>query len=162
MSLTVRRASECDIPAMLRLWREMMDWHAAVEPRFRPLPCPGGERAWEDHLRRDIWENQDWCVFVAEMDGKLVGQIIGWVRDPVPVFEPVRYGYITDAVVTNSARRQGVGQALFSALKAWFREQGVTTLQLQIAHNNPTAQAFWRAMGGTDYMHTLWCDLEEE
>ena len=87
--------------------------------------------------------------------------MIGCVRDQIPVFEPVRYGYVTDAVVTESARHQGVGRALFAALKSWFREQGVTHLQLQIAHRNPLARSFWRGMGCTDYMHTLWYDVEE-
>ena len=32
--------------------------------------------------------------------------------------------------------------------------------QLQVAHNNPAAQAFWRAMGCTDLLNTLWYNLE--
>ena len=160
MTVAVRHASDQDISGILCLWREFMDWHAMVESRFRPLAAPEGENAWHKFLQKDIWGNENWCILVAEMDGVLVGQMIGCVRDQVPVFEPARYGYVTDAVVTDSARHQGVGQALFAALKSWFREQGVTHLQLQIAHNNPSAQSFWRRLGCTDYMHTLWYDME--
>jgi ribosomal protein S18 acetylase RimI-like enzyme len=138
----------------------MMDFHAEADPRFRPAPSPQAEEAWEEFLRIDIWENKDWCVLVAEADGELVGQIMGAVRDPYPVFEPGRYGYVTDVVVDPAVRRSGVGRALFAALKMWFREKGVTHLQLQVAHKNVASQAFWRAMGCTDYMHTLWYDLE--
>ena len=162
MDFTIRPGTETDIPEMLRLWREMMDFHARVEPRFRPLPPPAGEQAWEGYLRHDIWGNEDWCVFVAEADGRLIGQILGVLRDSVPVFEPERFGYVTDVVVDPAARRSGVGLALFEALKAWFRERDVPRLQLQVAHNNPISQAFWRAMGCTDYMDTLWYDLEAE
>jgi ribosomal protein S18 acetylase RimI-like enzyme len=85
---------------------------------------------------------------------------MGVVRDQVPVFEPERYGYVTDIVVDPAARGSGVGQVLFEALKAWFRERGVSNLELQVAYNNSVSQAFWRAMGCTDYMDTLWYDLE--
>ena len=162
MDFIIRSGTEEDLPAMLRLWREMMDFHARVEPRFRPLPPPAGEQAWEKHLRESIWGDKDWRVFVAEAEGELIGQIMGVVRDQVPVFEPERYGYVTDIVVDPAARGSGVGQALFEALKAWFRERGVSNLELQVAYNNPVSQAFWRAMGCTDYMDTLWYDLEAE
>lgn len=160
MDFIIRSGTEEDLPAMLRLWREMMDLHARVEPRFRPLPLPSGEQAWEKHLRESVWGDKDWRVFVAEAEGELIGQIMGVVRDQVPVFEPERYGYVTDIVVDPAARGSGVGQALFEALKAWFRERGVSHLELQVAYNNPVSQAFWRAMGCTDYMDTLWYDLE--
>jgi len=162
MEFTVRPGTETDVAEMLRLWREMMDFHHRVEPRFRPLPPPAGEQAWETYLREDIWGNEDWCVFVAEADGRLIGQIMGVRRDCVPVFVPQPFGYVTDVVVDPAARRSGVGVALFEALKAWFRQRGVSYLQLTVAHNNPVSQAFWRAMGCTDYMDTLWYDLEAE
>jgi len=158
----IRPGTEDDLPEMLRLWREMMDFHARLEPRFRPLPPPAGEQAWEKHLREGVWGNESWCVFVAEADGRLIGQIMGVLRDQLPVFEPERYGYVTDVVVDPAARRHGVGRALFEALKAWFCERGVSHLQLGVAHNNPVSQAFWRAMGCTDYTDILWCDLEAE
>ncbi len=160
MDFAIRPGIEEDLPDMLRLWREMMDFHARVEPRFRPLPPPAGEQAWEKHLREHVWGNEDWCVFVAETGGRLVGQIMGTLRDHAPVFEPERYGYVTDIVVDPGARRSGVGRALFEALKAWFRERGIPHLQLQVAHNNAVSQAFWRAMGCTDRMDTLWYDVE--
>ncbi len=162
MTFTIRPGDEKDMPAMLRLWREMMDFHAQVEPRFRPAPAPAGEQAWEKHVRDDIWGREDWCVFVAEKEGELIGQIMGTLRDPYPVFKPGRYGYVTDIVVDPAVRRGGVGQALFEALKAWFRERGASHLELQVAHNNLVSQAFWRAEGCTDYMDALWYNLETE
>lgn len=162
MEFTVRPGTVEDISDMLQLWREMMDFHARLEPRFRPLPTPAGERAWEKHLREHVWGNEDWCVFVAEADGRLVGQIMGMLRDSVPVFEPGRHGYVTDVVVDPAARRSGVGRALFDALKGWFRERSVSHLELMVAHDNPASQGFWRAVGCADYMDILWYDLEVE
>jgi ribosomal protein S18 acetylase RimI-like enzyme len=162
MSFEIRAGSEQDLPHMLRLWREMMDFHAQAEPRFRPKPSPAGEQAWERYLREDVWGNERWCVLVAEEDKRLIGQIMGTLRNTVAVFEPEQYGYVTDIVVDPEGRRRGVGAALFEALKAWFLERGASHLRLQAAHNNQASQAFWRAMGCEDYTDLLWYDLEAE
>jgi len=42
--ITVRRATGIDVPDILPLWKEMMAFHAALDPRFRP--APGGDVHW--------------------------------------------------------------------------------------------------------------------
>jgi ribosomal protein S18 acetylase RimI-like enzyme len=160
MDFAIRPGTEKDLPAMLLLWREMMDFHARPEPRFRPLSSPAGEQAWAKFMSEDVLGKEDWCVFVAESGGELVGQIIGLVRDRYPVFEPEQFGYVSDIVVHPRARRNGIGKALVNALVAWFRERGARQIELQVAHRNPVSQAFWRAVGCTDYMDTLRYELE--
>jgi ribosomal protein S18 acetylase RimI-like enzyme len=149
-----------DLTEMSRLWREMMDYHAKVEPRFRPLSPPAGEEARMNHMRKDVFESEDSCIF-AEMDGKIVGQMIGLLRDEYAVIEPAQFGYVTDVAVDPAVRRWGVGRALFEAVKIWFREKDVARLRMMVAHNNPVSQPFWRAMGCTDYVDVLWYDLTE-
>ena len=158
---SVRPATEGDLVEMSRLWREMMDYHAKAEPRFRPLPPPAGEEAWMHHMRKDVFGSEGSCIFVAEMGNRIVGQMIGLLRDEYAVFQPRQYGYVTDVAVDPAARRSGVGRALFEAVANWFRERGVSHLRLMVAHNNPISQPFWRAMGCTDFMDVLWYDLME-
>ena len=162
MQVTVRPATNADVSIIVNLWWEMKDFHACVEPRFHPLPQSEAKEVWEKHLREGILGKEDWCVLVAEADGQVMGMMIGSVRNPYPVFQQERHGFIADASVAPDARRSGVGRALFEALKVWFREKGVSYIQLEAGHNNPTSQAFWQAMGCTYYMDTLWCDLGTE
>jgi ribosomal protein S18 acetylase RimI-like enzyme len=145
---------------MLKLWREMMDFHAQFDPRFVPLPAPEGEQTWRGYLEADIMGHDDWCVLVAEADGCLVGHMIGQVRDPIPVFQGERFGHVADVSVTSSSRRQGIGRQLFAAMCDWFRQQGADHIRLEAAHSNPVSRAFWRDMGFTDYMVTMWRDLD--
>ena len=160
MGLVIRRGTKSDTKEVLRLWRGMMELHAQADGRFRPRPAPFGEQAMEQHLADGVWDRDDVCVYVAEDEGRLVGQIIGMMREPYPVFEPGRYGYVTDIVVDEPARRKGVGRALFLALREWFRAQGADHIRLRAAHRNRAGQAFWRAVGFSDYMDVLWCDLK--
>lgn len=161
MVFTIRQAAETDIEAILDLWWEMMDFHARVDARFHPLPRAEAAEAWEKHLREDILGKDGWCVLVADSGDHLVGMLIGSLRDPYPVFEPERYGFVAGAVVAPDVRRSGVGRAMFNELKAWFREQGVSHAQLEVSHLNATSQGFWRAMGCTGYMDTMWVDVTD-
>jgi ribosomal protein S18 acetylase RimI-like enzyme len=161
MSITIRQATEKDTDTIVDLWWEMMDFHARIDARFRPLPEAEAMEAWEKHLRADILGKEEWCVLIAECDGQVVGLMVGGLRDPYPVFVPERYGFVANAVVAPHARRSGVGRALFAALKTWFREQGVSHAQLEVGHLNPTSQGFWRAMGCTGYMDTMWVELTD-
>ena len=76
MSCTIRAATRDDLPQMLQLWREMMDFHAARDPRFRPMASPEGENAWASYLRKDILDSDTWCALVAVEDQSLLGKII--------------------------------------------------------------------------------------
>jgi ribosomal protein S18 acetylase RimI-like enzyme len=162
MQVSVRPATEADVSAIVNLWWEMMDFHARVEPRFHPIPQPDAKKILEKHLCDDVLGKEDWCVLVAEIDGQVAGMMIGTLRDPYPVFKPERHGFVSDASVAPDARRSGVGQALFEALRTWFREKGVSHIQLEVSYNNPASRPFWRAMGCTDYMDIMWYDLETE
>jgi ribosomal protein S18 acetylase RimI-like enzyme len=159
MELEVREAAEEDAPAMLGLWREMMDFHAELDPRLRPLAPPEGERGWEKHLREDLLEKESACVLVAKRDGRVVGMIAGLLRDVYPVFEPEQRGFVSDISVAADARRQGVGRALFESLQAWFKHRGASHVEVRVADANPVSRAFWAAMGCRDYMHDLWWEV---
>jgi ribosomal protein S18 acetylase RimI-like enzyme len=158
--IVVRAAVPTDLPAMLRLWREMMDYHAAADPRFRPKPSPDGELAWERFIGEHAWSDDNWCVLVAVEGHSLVGHVVGALREPYPVYTGGRYGVVLDMVVARSARRRGIGQALFAALKEWFIGRGAEHIEMSVAHRNAASQAFWRAMGCADYMDRLWYELE--
>jgi ribosomal protein S18 acetylase RimI-like enzyme len=162
MALEIRPATEEDLPQMVHLWREMMDYHARCDARFQPKPSPEAERAWTKYVQDTIWTSDEWCVFVAERDGELVGQICGELREAVPVFRSHTYGYVTDIVVDPATRRLGIGRALLDALREWMAERGADHLQLQVLHANPASQAFWRAMGCSDYSDVMWYDFEEQ
>lgn len=97
---------------------------------------------------------------MAEDNGRLLGQILGELREPAPVFQPATYGYVTDIVVDPEARRTGIGRALFGALRDWMVERGADYLRLQVLEKNKASQAFWRALGCTDHSDILWYHLE--
>jgi ribosomal protein S18 acetylase RimI-like enzyme len=154
--VVIRQATPDDVGGILPLWNELMDYHAALDARFQP--APSAEENWAEILF-DWLRDDDACVLVADAGGKLVGFIIGLVRENPPVLLPPKYGLVTDICVDPAWRRQGIGGRLFEALIVWFREKGLFVVQLSVAHRNPVSQAFWRAMGCAHYLERLWFEI---
>jgi ribosomal protein S18 acetylase RimI-like enzyme len=156
--MVIREAVPSDLEGLVELWIELMDYHRERDPFFR--------RSVDGHTRfRDFvvtkMEAEEAILLVAEQHGTLVGFSMAMVRDYPPVFETIRHGFIQDAVVTERARRQGVGRRLYEETLAWLREQGVSRIELEVATSNPVSQAFWYAMGFRDSIKRLALDLEQ-
>jgi ribosomal protein S18 acetylase RimI-like enzyme len=154
--VVIRQATRKDAGRILPLWTEMMNVHAALDERFRP--APDGEKHWAEVLRSWL-RDDDCCVLVADAEGHLVGYIVGMMRENPPVLLPPTYGLVSDICVDPAWRQQGIGRRLFEALKAWFKEKELFTVQLNVAHFNPVSQAFWRAVGCEDFMDRFWLGL---
>ena len=154
---TIRQATPADVPAILPLWREMMEHHHALDSRFQPDPAGA---ATFDQALLDWLQNPNILILVADAGSELIGFAVGIDRENPPVLLPPRYGYITDMAVTAAHRRQGVARALLADLTDWFTKRGLASIRLNVAHFNPQSQGFWRAMGFTDYTEILWRDIE--
>jgi ribosomal protein S18 acetylase RimI-like enzyme len=152
MTLVVRRAQLTDVPSLGELWQELAEIHASFAPEWEIVP--GAAAMWRAHASQMLGQ-VDRCVLVAELDGTLVGFIIGQITSNPPTFRVKRTGHVNDAIVTSSVRRRGVGEALFEALQSWFKEKRITIVHLSAAIANSEGQAFWHKMGFQDQMSRM-------
>jgi ribosomal protein S18 acetylase RimI-like enzyme len=153
----IREAHSDDVEGLVELWIELMDFHRDRDPFF--------SRSDDAHDRfgefiKTKMESDEAVVLVAEQDGSLIGFSMAMVRDYPPVFETVRHGFIQDVIVTERARRQGIGKQLYEETLAWIRSQGISRVELEVASSNPVSQAFWYQMGFHDSIKRLALDLE--
>jgi ribosomal protein S18 acetylase RimI-like enzyme len=149
MGVTIRRATDSDLDALVRLWKELADYHADLAPEFEL--APQAEDRFRDHLA-GLVQDQYNCVLLAEDEGHAIGFIIGAVQENPPVFLEKSVGHIGSAVVTTDCRRRGVGTLLLAEIRRWFRERGVRYIHLSVAAANPAGIGFWRKMGFQDSM----------
>lgn len=148
----VRTAREQDGPALLELWRELMDHHQAIDPRFR-LSTHADER-FLAYL--ELASNRDdYRVRVATVGGAAVGFAVACVLPNSPVYRARWIGYINDLCVTARLRRRGIGRLLVDDAIAWLRAFGADSIEVYVAHANTEARAFWRRVGGRDYLERL-------
>ena len=149
----IRRAAADDVEALLDLWEELMRYHARLDRRFRATV--DAREPFRETLEQWMADESK-QVLVAESEGKMIGYTIGHLAENPPIFELRHYGHVSDICVAPEWRRKGIGRKLFGALRNWFRQHGLSVLQLSVAARNPVSQAFWRQMGFEEFTHKMW------
>ena len=142
--MTVRRAEEKDIPVLLHLLEQVNLVHHMGRPDlFKKTTKYGAEDLM--HLLSD----PDRPVFVCEADGTVLGHAFSIMQ----VFQNDRMSvdrrtlYIDDICVDESARKRGVGKALYQYCESYARESGCYNLTLNVWTCNPSAMRFYEKMG---------------
>ena len=149
--MVVRRARIEDVEPIVRLWREMWEFHEPLDPRFEVSPAADlvMEKWVEESLR-----SERSALFVAEeAPGALGGYCHAMILENPPVVPWQFYGYVSEVAVYR--RREGVGTSLLEAAHAWFREKGLPYVEVNVSVKNPAARAFWRKRGYSEFLERL-------
>lgn len=158
--LVVRAARPEDVDEILRLWVQMVDFHADRDAALRMRTDTEAQESMRTYFRAGL-ENPDGLLLVAEIahaEG-LAGFLFAHIRTISPLALPPTAGFISDLCVDDRWRRHGIGRELYLAARDWFRERGQTVIRLNAATTNPVAQTFWRAMGASELMVLMKIDI---
>jgi ribosomal protein S18 acetylase RimI-like enzyme len=151
----VRRARIEDLDQVVRLWREMWDYHVPFDPRFRATAA--AETVMAGWIEENMGSPRS-AVFVAEeAPGALDGYCLAMILENPPVLPHQFYGYVSEISVRG--KRRGVGSELLRAAHAWFREQGLPYAEVNVSVRNAAARAFWRRHGYGDFLERLRTEL---
>ncbi len=157
-TVTIREVEPRDEGAIARLWLELSEYHVALDPRL-PVPVDGAAELYATRLleRRD---DQYTRTYVAEVDGEVVGYVLGAVIDMLPdLFAHDDVGFIADIYVAESYRRHGIARRLVEAINGWFVGEGVSHTEWQVAAANESGRRFWEAVGGRPLIVRMRVDL---
>ena len=161
VDVVIRRARPGDAEEIGKLWAALVAHHHELDPALPAAAADGPQRyarAVGDHLR-----SPSTAVWVAELDGRVVGYALGMVADMISSFfahEPT--GFIADLFVSPACRRSGIGRRLVAALMDWFAGRGVQKYEWHVAARNEDAQAFWRALGGAPVLVRMHAERQTE
>ncbi len=157
METTIRKARLEDIDRIVELWMEMMSDHQRFDPRL--VLAANASAEYRKYASYYI-AHADSSVYVAELSNKeVVGYCLAFISQNLPMFEPETYGFISDLVVTEKQKRQGIGAALISQVKQWFQRQAVKNIQLQVYSHNTAGKQFWKKIGFESFFERLWLDI---
>lgn len=157
MSVSIRKATFEDLKPILDLWDEMMGEHQRQDPRIHLADT--ALAAYRAYVGYHLAHTES-CIRVADADGEIVGFCLLSINRNLPMFEPERYGYLSDLAVSCSWRRRGIGRALFREVSGWLSAQGIDSVQLQFYSFNAAGEAFWRAMKFKPFYTRMWMDLK--
>lgn len=154
----IRLATRRDVPQIVRLWEELMDYHRERDPLF--TRAHNGSDLFHRFLEQNI-DNDAACVLVAEAKDEIVGYCQGMLDRHPPALADPDYGQVIDFMVTADHRHAGIGRRMFEALREWFRREGVRRIEVRHSTFNDEASQFWPHMGFQPYLQTLFMELPE-
>jgi ribosomal protein S18 acetylase RimI-like enzyme len=131
--VTIRRAEAHDADAVLALMEELGRPAVAADP--------GTQRdVLLAHLQRD-----DAAVFVAEIDGQVVGAASFWIRPRLNWTTPE--AWIPDLIVSATHRRRGAARRLLDACTVEARARGCHVLRLESGPQRAAAHRLYENYG---------------
>lgn len=132
MQTTLRRAVKEDCPRLMELVCELAEYEKAPEEVTVSF----------DHfVESGFGPNPVWWAFVAEVDGKIEGFALYYIR--YSTWKGQRL-YLEDLIVTEKMRGNGLGKMLFDRLIEEVKEKGFSGMVWQVLDWNEPAINFYK------------------
>lgn len=147
--MNIRYATEADLPRVNELRGQVSELHAAGKPEM--FRAGFGEEL-QQHLYT-LFSQEDHAVLVAQTEMGIVGfACVKFVDRPeTPYRRAERYLDVDEFGVDERCRRQGIGRALFGAIRELAREHGLNRIELNMWEFNEGALKFYEAIGFSTY-----------
>lgn len=155
-TVMVRVANSDDLPDLSRLWYEKTVLQQQTDRRWKL--ASDARASWSAQVA-DWFTGVDYRVLVGIRGNQIAGFIIGRLQAAPPGFLPKTIGAVIDMTVDIHGQPEGVGQVLFHALSNWFQQQDVHLIVTCVPHRQAVDQAFWRALGATEWVDVMWLTL---
>ena len=148
-NIVLRRGGEADLPQVLGLIRELAEYEKAPEAVTNTLVAMQHDGFGEQPIFR---------FFVLEDGADIVGLALYYTAYST---WKGRMLYLEDLVVTEAARRGGLGRLLFDAVVAEARATGAVRMKWQVLDWNEPAIGFYRKLGANIENEWLNGNLDE-
>jgi ribosomal protein S18 acetylase RimI-like enzyme len=151
-NVRVRIAQPRDLPHLVELWGELARIHEQLSAGF--ALARDWRRAYEDYVAQ-IQARGDALICVAGDGDRLVGMAVGRLISLPAFFRDRHRGYIQDVYVREAYRGRGIARQMVARVESWLASQGLARIDLTVAADNGTAEAFWENLGYVPYLMYL-------
>ncbi len=149
MGINIREATESDLPGMLALIRELAEYEKA----------PGAVMVTLEDFIRYYREKRFMAYVAVDPKEKVQGMALFYWAYSTWKGKMI---YLDDMVVTQPARRSGIGHRLFTRVVEYCRENGARQLRWHVLDWNEPAIAFYRKWNADLDPEWITCKLEAD
>ena len=151
--LRVRAATSQDVPGVVEVWRNFMEFHRDLDPHHQR--SDDGEVHIAAFVSAQL-ASDDARLWICEKDAAIVGYCLARMSQRPPVFKDRAYGEILDLAVEQPDRRRGIGTALVREALSWFAERQARRVELRVSAFNKVGLAFWRKHGFRTHIEVMY------
>ena len=152
---TIREYRDSDEAQVVELARELQAYEA---PMYRWGKPPEDIGPWYLEDAKKWCAKNEGVILVAECAETLLGYATILTKcesDGTGDEIAYTYAHVADLLVTKSARRQGIGEALLAACEEQARTKGRKIFRIGVLAGNTGAMAAYQDFGFAPYHHTL-------
>lgn len=158
MDFSIREAKHNDYEEICEIIAEVDALHRQALPQV--YRKPEGPVRTKEYIS-NIIENEDAALFVAEVDGQVVGLVHISIQEVpnIPIMVPRRYAFIENLAVKKKFRRCGVGKLLVEKAHHWALDKGIIQVKLHSWEFNQEAISFYNKLGYRTVSREMWKSL---
>jgi GNAT superfamily N-acetyltransferase len=150
MKLTVREASEADLPAVLSLYAQLGEDDGSVL---------GVEEARVIFHRMQSYP--DYRIYLAESEGRAVGTFALLIMDNLG-HHGARSAILEDVVVDNTLRGQGIGKEMMIFARQICLDKGCYKMTFSSNRNREAAHRFYESLGFVRHGYSFYTAIPAE
>ncbi len=151
--IKIRKAHEGDIDTIFNLWIESMKYHEKLDSFTFGFDIQGAEAG--KKFIREQYSKDTTILLIAEKNEKIVGYLLGEIRERLPFQKLHRTGYIFDIVVLEKERRKGIGTGLLEKAFDFFKDKNIGTVMLNVSEKNRSALKFYEKHKFVTFIHSM-------
>ena len=143
--IVIRRAEEKDLQKVDELLFQVNKVHSDARPDlFKP-----GAKKYTDAELKEIFQNDKTPVFVAWINGEVVGYAFCIFKQFVNDnnLTDIKTLYIDDLCVDENVRGRHIGTALYEYVLSYAKQNGFYNVTLNVWADNPGAVKFYEKIG---------------
>jgi RimJ/RimL family protein N-acetyltransferase len=155
--ITYRLVTEADYPTVASLFEKMNDYLRRYTYTLPEVENAG--ELWLNTYKRTLGRFS--VIFVAELEGKIVGFISGRLKQVPPHMGGVMVGELMEIWIEPSVRRMGVADKMVRTTLDWFREKNAQSVEVQILVDNEPSINLVKSMGMKPELYQLRLNWED-
>lgn len=104
----------------------------------------------KEFIQKNI-KSKNAVVYIAEIEGKLVGYCLICIKDNIAIFNLKKIGYISDLFVKKGYRGKGISSEFMDAASKWLKNRKINHISLVVKKDNKSAYSIYKKWGFLDY-----------
>ena len=154
--MKIRKAKLKDVTKIVNLWKEFMKNHDELVIKVDKKQKPYTEKKTDasSKFKKFIEKNirsRNGIIYISEVDRRLVGYLLAYIKENIPIFKIDKLGYISDLFVKKEFRGLGVSSKLKEEVFKWFKKKKVKYASISADSRNKYAHSIYKKWSFVDY-----------